>query len=183
MGYYGGVNYGFGYGGIGLSAACGAVVSSRIHCGDARRFRRGLGRQPSLFSDRTIIQRNTIINNSRVSYNGGPGGIRHDASPDERNAMRDQHMGATSIQEQHVTAARNDRSFYAKNNAGRPQNLASARPLGYNERGNQGAVNNNRGAYNNQSRPEAQNRVAQPRPTNQVRPNKSAAPRQYSAAE
>lgn len=162
VGYYGGVNYGFGYMGVGF---VGGVWRGGFFAYNTAVMRVGVG--PGwggnrVYVDRTIVERNTIINNTHISYNGGPGGIRHDASPEERNAMRERHMGATSMQQEHMTAARSDRSFYAKNNGGHPQNVASARPMGYANHGNQGGFNNNHSVNNNQSRPQFQQHQQQP---------------------
>lgn len=158
VGYYGGVNYGFGYMGIGF---VGGVWRGGIFAYNTAVVHVGVG--PGwggnrVYVDRTIVERNTIINNTHISYNGGPGGIRHDPSPEERTAMHEQHTGATAVQQQHFAAARADRTSYAKNNGGHPQTMASARPMGYANHGNQSGFNNNRGAYNNnQSRPQLQN--------------------------
>lgn len=157
VGYYGGVNYGFGYMGIGFVGGAWrggifAYNTAVVHVGVGP----GWGGN-RVYVDRTIVEHNTIINNTHISYNGGPGGIRHDPGPEERTAMHEQHMGATSVQQQHFAAARADRTAYARNNGGHPQNMAAARPTGFNNnRGNQGAFNNNRGPSNNQSRPQQQ---------------------------
>ncbi len=168
VGYYGGVNYGFGYGGIGF---VGGAWRGRIFAYNTAVVHVGVG--PGwggnrVYVDRTIVERNTIVNNNRVSFNGGPGGINHQASPEERSAMQERHVGATSVQQQHMQAARSDKSFYAKNNGGHPQTMAAARPMGFNNnhaaQGNvrpqqQNSFNNNRGNTNGggQSRPQYQN--------------------------
>ena len=161
VGYYGGVNYGFGYMGIGFVGGAWrggifAYNTAVVHVGVGP----GWGGN-RVYVDRTIVEHNTIINNTHISYNGGPGGIRHDPSPEERTAMHEQHMGATSVQQQHFAAARADRTAYAKSNGGHPSNMAAARPMGFhgNEAGArpQNNFNNNRGAYNNnQNRPQFQ---------------------------
>jgi hypothetical protein len=127
VGYYGGVNYGFGYMGIGFSGgewrggsfayntAVMRVNQSVIH---------------TTYNDRTVVERNTIANDRHVAYSGGPGGIRHAAAPQERAAEREQHAAPTSFQTQHINAARADKSSFAKANGGHPQNVVSARPLG-----------------------------------------------------
>ena len=66
------------------------------------------------YIDRTVVERHTIVNDRRVAFSGGPGGIRHEPSSEERNAMRERHMGVTSVQQQHMQAARSDRNFYAQ---------------------------------------------------------------------
>ena len=127
VGYYGGINYGFGYMGLGFvggawrghefayNTAVMRVNETVIH---------------NTYVDRNIVERNTVARDSRVAYSGGPGGIRHDPSPEERLAEHDRHIAHTSFQQQHETAARSDRTSYFKNNNGRPQNVAVGRPLG-----------------------------------------------------
>jgi len=127
VGYYGGVNYGFGYMGVGFvggmwhghdfvyNTAVVNVNRTVIH---------------NTYIDRTIVERNTIVNERHVAYSGGPGGIRHDPRPDERFAMNERHDAPTRFQEQHMEAARMDHASYAKNNGGRPSNAAVDRPMG-----------------------------------------------------
>jgi hypothetical protein len=157
VGYYGGVNYGFGYMGVGF---VGGAWHGGIFAYNTAVVRVGAGPRwggNRVYVDRRVVERTTIINNTHISYNGGPGGIRHEPMPEERNAMHEQHMGATSIQQQHFQAARADRNFYAKNNGGHPQTMAAERPMGFhgNPGGGPGGArpqnnfNNNRGAFNN----------------------------------
>ena len=53
------------------------------------------------YVNETIVHNNTIVNNRHVAYNGGPGGIRHDPTPQERIVVkraargRDQRPGRT----------------------------------------------------------------------------------------
>jgi len=189
VGYYGGVNYGFGYMGIGF-------VGGRWHGGvfayNTAVMHVGVGGvwANHVYVDRTIVVHNTIVNDRRVAFSGGPGGIRHDPSPEERMAEHDQHMQRTSFQTQHAQAAMNDRSSYFKNNGGHPQNMASARPLQAEHRAepagrqensfNRGNApqsrpqfQNNRPAMQNQqrneSRPQAQHE-SRPQPEHQAQP-------------
>jgi hypothetical protein len=175
IGYYGGVNYGFGYMGIGF-------VGGEWHGHDFR-YNTAVVRVDNVhvrnvYIDRTVVQRNTIVNDRHVAYSGGPGGIRHEPAPFERQAMHEQHMGATSVQQAHFQAARSDRSFYARNNGGHPQTMAAERPMGFNN--NHGAQSNMRqqqGSFNNdhgnvqrgvQNRPQYQNQPSrQPQFQNQ----------------
>jgi hypothetical protein len=153
VGYYGGINYGFGYMGVGFAGGywrghdflynTAVVRVNNVHI-------------RNVYVDRTIVERNTIRNDRRVSFNGGHDGIRHDPRPEEREAMRERHMSETSMQMHHMEAARNDRNFYARNNGGRPQVVAAERPMGFH--GNEGnnrpqTFQNNRGP---QGRPEFQ---------------------------
>jgi hypothetical protein len=160
VGYYGGINYGYGYMGVGF-------VGGRWHGRDFE-YNTAVMRVNNVhirnvYVDRTIVERNTIRNERHVSFNGGRDGIRHDPRPEERNAMRERHVGETSMQMHHMEAARSDRNFYARNNGGHPQRAAAERPLGFNgnDRNNRQpqTFNNNRG----QNRPEFQKHQEQGR--------------------
>ncbi len=125
VGYYGGVNYGFGYMGVGFVGGLwrGSVFSYNtaiVHV-NTTIIR-------NTYVDRTIVERNTIMNDRRIAYNGGPGGIRHEALAQERVAEHDQHMERTSFQTQHVNEAMHDRGSYFNSNHGRPAMMASGRP-------------------------------------------------------
>jgi hypothetical protein len=173
VGYYGGVNYGFGYMGIGF-------VGGEWH---GRDFRYNTAvmhvnreRIRNVYEDRTIVNRYTVVNDRHVAYSGGPGGIRHDPRPEERVAMREQHMAPSSFQQQHIQAARSDRSLYVKNNGGRPQTLAVERPLTGGGHGTAPNVRQNQpGGFNGNNRPETrpapgvQNRQTMQQPGNASR--------------
>jgi hypothetical protein len=143
VGYYGGINYGFGYMGVGFvggmwhghdfvyNTAVVNVNRTVIH---------------NTYIDRTIVERNTIVNERHVAYNGGPGGIRHEASHDERFAMNEHHDAPTRMQEEHFQAARADHSAYAKNNGGRPQNFAYDHPMGGDRNGGAADFKHDRGS-------------------------------------
>ena len=127
VGYYGGVNYGFGYFGIGFvggmwrdhdfyyNRAVWRVDDRRIH---------------HVYEDRHDWDHHFVERNSRVAYSGGPGGIRHAPDAQERMAMHEQHLGRTSFQAQHMEAAMHNRNSYARFNGGRPSELVSRQPLG-----------------------------------------------------
>jgi hypothetical protein len=127
VGYYGGINYGFGYGGIGFFGGAWhghdfAYNTAVMHVNE--RF------VHTTYVDRTVIVHNTIINNNRVAFSGGPGGIHHDPRPEERMAEHEQHMDRTSFQDHHEAAARSDRNSFAKFNGGRPSHVVEDHPLG-----------------------------------------------------
>jgi hypothetical protein len=126
VGYYGGVNYGFGYFGIGFAGGewrggAFAYNTAVVHV-DNRYIH-------NTFEDRTVINRYTVENPRHVAFAGGPGGINHPPTAEERIAEHDQHMERTSFQTQHEAAARADRTSYAKVNGGHPQKLVATRPL------------------------------------------------------
>jgi hypothetical protein len=140
VGYYGGVNYGFGYMGVGY-------VGGRWH-GHTFIYNTAITRVNTryihnVYVDRDVVRRNTIRNERRVSFNGGRDGIRHNPMPSERFAERDRHVQETRFQQSHVDAARSDRSNYARNNGGRPRNVVVDRP----QSGGRNSVQDNRGAF------------------------------------
>jgi WXXGXW repeat (2 copies) len=129
VGYYGGVNYGFGYGGIGFAGGVWrggffAYNTAVMHVGI------GGGWGGRVYEDRVAVDRGFVARDSHVAFSGGPGGIHHDPSPEERVAEHDQHRGPSDVQQHHAEAARADRTSYAKNNGGHPANGGVSRPLG-----------------------------------------------------
>ncbi len=184
VGYYGGVNYGFGYMGIGFS---GGEWRGHTFAYNTAIVRVNTTVIRNVYVDRTVVVHNTIVNDRHVAYSGGPGGIRHEPLPQERQAMAQPHIAPTSFQQQHIQSARADRSSYFKANGGRPQNLALARPLpaahvappagihnnvAPGSTGRPGAINGNPGTRtpNSTNRPNgpAPANHAQPTPANQI---------------
>jgi hypothetical protein len=129
IGYYGGVNYGFGYGGIGFA---GGIWRGGVFSYNTVVMHVGVGGAwgGHVYEDRAVVERGFVARDSHVAFSGGPGGIHHDASPEERVAEHDQHRGPSDVQQHHVEAARADKTSYAKNNGGHPANAAVAHPLG-----------------------------------------------------
>jgi hypothetical protein len=120
IGFYGGINYGFGYFGHGYEGG---------------RWDGG-----HFFYNRTVNNvnvtvihntYNTTINNvtvNHVSYNGGQGGIQARATAQEEAAARGEHVGPVAAQEQHIQEARNNRELRASVNQGKPPIAATERP-------------------------------------------------------
>jgi hypothetical protein len=128
VGYYGGVNYGFGYMGIGFA---GGVWHGGVFAYNTAVMNVGPGVH-SVYRDTTIVHNTTIINNNHVAYSGGPGGINHQPTREEDAYSHEQHMAATSMQTQHENAAMHNTNNYASHNGGHPSNLAMERPAGRN---------------------------------------------------
>ena len=126
VGYYGGVNYGFGYMGIGFVGGEWREHRFAYNTAVMRVDRRIIH---ETYEDRRIVDRYTIRNDHRVAFSGGRDGIRHDPTPQERDAMRMPHTPPTSYQQQHFQAARADHGSYVKFNGGRPANVVAVRPL------------------------------------------------------
>jgi WXXGXW repeat (2 copies) len=151
VGYYGGVNYGFGYMGVGFVGG--------VWAGNAFRYNTAVmhvgGGIHNTYVDRTIVERNTIVNNRHVAFSGGPGGINHPPTREENQFSHEQHMSATSYQVQHRDAAMQNHSSYFNSNHGHPNNAAMARPMGFNAHGSASAGFN-------ANRSNEGNRMAQP---------------------
>ena len=126
VGYYGGVNYGFGYGGIGFAGGewrgHNFAYNTAVMHVDERIVH-------TTYVDRTIVERGYVARDSHVAYSGGPGGINHPPAPQERLAEHEQHTPPTSFQSQHIQAAQSNHQSYAKFNSGHPAMLAAAKPL------------------------------------------------------
>ena len=127
VGYYGGVNYGFGYMGVGF---VGGMWHGGVFAYNTAVMRVNRTVIHNTYINRTIVTRNTIVNNRRVAFSGGPGGINHPPTAAEMSASREPHITRTSFQAQNDAMARNNRSSYFNVNHGRPNNLVASRPLG-----------------------------------------------------
>lgn len=171
VGFYGGINYGFGYPGTG--------------------FYGGYWRGGSYFYNRnvtnvdvtivhntynTTVVHNTTVN--RVSFNGGPGGASARATSAELAAAREHHVAMTSEQTQHQRAASSNRNLFVSVNHGRPDVAATPRPAEFSKHGAAPTLrneNSNRAPDNR-----GNNRVETKRPENRppanVRPNENRPP-------
>jgi WXXGXW repeat (2 copies) len=121
IGFYGGVNYGFGYGGVGFAG--GRWVGNAYHYNTA------------VTNVNTTVIHNTYVNNvtvnnvtvNKVSYNG-PGGVAAQPTPAERQAAAETHTPPTPAQVSHVHEAVSNPQLAAKANGGHPAIAATARP-------------------------------------------------------
>lgn len=153
VGYYGGVNYGFGYMGIGF---VGGMWRGGVFAYNSAVMNVNRTFIHNTYVDNTIVRNHTIVNYNHVSYNGGPGGINHPPTAQENAYSREQHMAPTAMQMQHENAAMRNTNSYASRNGGRPQNMAMSRPMG-NYAGNRNSFNAsrpNQGGANNGNAPQ-----------------------------
>jgi WXXGXW repeat (2 copies) len=120
VGFYGGVDYGFGYTGVGYE---GGYWSNGNFF-----YNRAVNNVTSV-SITNVYVKNVVVNQTttNVSYNGGAGGIVAQPTPEERAAARETHIAATPVQRQHVQAASKDRSLFASTNHGAPPIAATAK--------------------------------------------------------
>lgn len=120
VGFYGGVNYGFGYSGVGYQG--GRWNNSTFMYNTAvNNINRTNIRNTY---DQAVVSH---ANASRVSYDGGTGGLSAKPTAEERLAEHDQHRAATPAQLQHEQAARASRGQLASVNHAAPAVASTAK--------------------------------------------------------
>ncbi|WP_051362225.1 YXWGXW repeat-containing protein [Solimonas soli] len=132
VGYYGGINYGYGYTGYGYA---GGYWRDRVFY-----YNRTVNRV-DVTRVRNVYERKVTVNNitvDRVSYNGGDGGTRARPSRDDEAYTRQRHFDATDEQRRLEDHARQDRRMAASENRGRP-------PQSFEDRDDRDARQNPRG--------------------------------------
>ncbi len=127
VGFYGGIDYGFGYFGTG--------------------FEGGRWDHGHFFYNRAVMNVNvtnihdvydqrvehTVVNH--VSYNGGNGGITARPTPQQEAAAHERHLPPVAAQTQHIQAARGNAKLRASANHGKPPIAATARPADFRGKG------------------------------------------------
>jgi len=121
IGFYGGINYGFGYFGVGF-------VGGRWDNGQFFYNRAVMNVNVTNIHNvyNTTVVNNTTIN--RVSFNGGNGGVTARPTPQEEAAEHDRHIPPSAAQTQHVQAARGNPELRASANHGKPPIAATEKP-------------------------------------------------------
>ncbi len=119
VGFYGGIDYGFGYFGRGFEGG---------------RWERG-----HFFYNRSVVNVNvTEVHNvynervenrsvNRISYNGGNGGVSARPTPQEEAAAHARHIPPVAAQTQHIQEARSNPELRASRNEGKPPVAATER--------------------------------------------------------
>jgi WXXGXW repeat (2 copies) len=121
VGFYGGINYGFGYFGNG--------------------FEGGRWQDNRFYYNRAVMNVNvtnihnvyntTVINRgveNRISYNGGNGGINARPTPAQEAFDHERHLAPIAAQTQHIQQARRNPELRASTNQGKPPIAATDRP-------------------------------------------------------
>ena len=167
VGYYGGIDYGYGYPGNGYQ---GGYWQNRQFY-----YNRNVN---NVTINNVHVYNRTVVNNvnvTRVSYNGGQGGVGARPTPQQESAMRARHVEATNTQMQHEQAARQNRELYASVNHGRPAIAATPKPTSF------------RGRSSGRRNQPVNTAATQPHPNNAPRPNErvanTARPNENSASE
>jgi len=176
VGFYGGINYGFGYGGVGYEGGRwdGGHFSYNTYVNHV---------------NTTIIHNtyNTTVTNvseTHVSYNGGTGGIEARPTAQQESYANEHHVGPVAAQTQHVQAARSNPELRASANQGKPPIAATAKPgdfktgvVGTREAGGEykappaNGARGNAAAPGNEARPATENR---PETTTEAHPAAAA---------
>ncbi len=122
VGFYGGVNYGFGYTGGGYEG--GRWENGRFF------YNRAVNNLGAIHVVNTYIAPVTInrTNITNVSYNGGQGGIQVKPTPEQEQVAAEQHIAATPAQITHLRTASVNPEQFRSTNQGRPPVAATTRP-------------------------------------------------------
>src|SRR6202453_2583915 len=120
VGFYGGVNYGYGYGGSGYQGG----YWRDNHFSYNRSVNNFGGRN---FSN-TYSKPVSVSTSSHVSFNGGRGGISARPTAAQETFARASHTPAPAMQTSHQQAAGGDHRRLASVNHGRPAVAATAKP-------------------------------------------------------
>ncbi len=125
VGFYGGINYGYGYTGRGYEGGYWRgrdfYYNSAVNNVNPAYARYAYDRPVSYHGEA-----------SRVSYNGGEGGIRFQPTPEQMAYARQQHTYATPAQIQAQRLAKENPAQRFSMNHGRPEIAATARPGKFN---------------------------------------------------
>jgi len=128
VGFYGGIDYGYGYFGHGYEGGRWE--------GDRFFYNRSVNNVNvtiihNVYNTTVVNERNV----TRVSYNGGNGGVNARPSPQEEAAARARRLPPVPNQRQHVQQARSDPQLRASVNRGKPPIAATPRPTEFKGRG------------------------------------------------
>lgn len=121
VGFYGGIDYGYGYTGAGYYGGHwdhGAFFYNRT-------VNNITNVRITNVYNQTVVVNNTV---NRVSFNGGNGGTTVRPTPQQEEFARERHVDATPMQREHIEAASKDRALFSKQNHGEPAVAATPRP-------------------------------------------------------
>jgi hypothetical protein len=121
VGFYGGVNYGYGYNGAGFFGG--------EWRGGAFAYNRDAVRDFGSVHVTNVYNRTIVVNRTTyVSYNGGPRGIDARPTPEQMQYAHETHVPRTALQDAHIHEAAQNRALLASANHGHPPIAATARP-------------------------------------------------------
>ncbi len=121
VGFYGGINYGYGYWGNGYGG--GRWDNGHFDYNTAANNVSG-GRVHNTYADRSAVRSQS----SRVSFNGGKGGIQAQPTAQERQASQQGHIQPTTQQQARFQEAAQTRSHQVKAHAHNPATAKAPQP-------------------------------------------------------
>jgi len=167
VGFYGGINYGFGYGGVGYEGGRweGGHFSYNTYVNHVN----------TTIIHNTYNTRVTNVSETHVSYNGGTGGVEARPTSQQESYANQHHVGPVGAQKQHVQAARSNPELRASANQGKPPIAATAKPgdfktgvVATRQAGGEYKAPPANAARGNEARPSTESR---PENTTEARPN------------
>jgi hypothetical protein len=121
VGFYGGVNYGYGYDGRGYGG--GRWDNGRFfYNSTVNNF--GAARVTNVYSEPVPAPRGV----GRASFNGGPGGIFVKPTPEQERLTTEEHVRPTPLQVSHAREASVTPEQFSATNKGKPAIAATPRP-------------------------------------------------------
>ena len=120
VGFYGGVDYGYGYSGHGYA---GGRWDHGVFFYNRSVNNLGGASIRNVYEEKVTEKRMT-----NISYNGGKGGVDAKPTTEDKAFAKEKHFAPTTQQRQHVDAASKDTSLFEKSNHGAPAIGATARP-------------------------------------------------------
>ncbi|GAC1626385.1 MAG: YXWGXW repeat-containing protein [Candidatus Acidiferrum sp.] len=164
VGFYGGIDYGYGYNGRGYEG--GRWENNQFYY------------NTTVNNVNTTIIHNTynttVVNNNtvnRVSYNGGDGGTNARPSAREDSYAKQSHTPPVPAQHQHVQEARSNPELRASANQGKPPIAATAKPADF--KSNAVPARQAGAPYRAPERSRATGNADRPGNSSQARPNAS----------
>jgi hypothetical protein len=138
IGFYGGINYGFGYFGRGY-------VGGRWDNGHFF-YNTTINHVDVNVIHNVYNTRVDVVTENRVSFNGGNGGINARPTSEEEAAAHERHIGPVAAQTEHINSARSNPQQRFSMNHGAPAVAATPRPGAFKESGvvrarNEGGAN------------------------------------------
>jgi hypothetical protein len=127
IGFYGGINYGFGYSGRGYEG--GRWEHDHFY------YNRSVNNVNVTNIHNVYEERVSVRNENRISYNGGNGGVNERPTREEENVQRERHISPVADQSRHEQAARGNPELRASSNHGKPPIAATPRPGDFKDRG------------------------------------------------
>jgi hypothetical protein len=120
VGFYGGINYGFGYWGGGYGG--GRWDNGHFF------YNRSVNNINVVNIRNVYDERIEITNNTRVSFNGGTGGVEARPTREQETAANQRHIPEVTAQSEHEKTARANPEQRASVNHGKPAIAATAKP-------------------------------------------------------